>query len=193
MLPNGRRGDPDQLPLGLGRGIGPAPDEEQDAPWLRVARDRAGDLEARLVRGREVIRRVRVDHARRFGECGAEDAERARELDERLPGRRRRTRSGPGGPRPVARRRRAPAPSASRIASTAAWSGASGLARASRIADPLIADSSPTRPSIAWWSSSATTAPRRRPGAGRSSKPSTGGRMTVASLAARKRCRSPMR
>ena len=78
--------DPDQLPLRLGRRIGPAPDEEQDAPRLRVAGDRGGDLDARLVRGREVILRVRVDDARRLGQRGTQDAERARELDEGLAG-----------------------------------------------------------------------------------------------------------
>ena len=72
-------------------------------------------------------------------------------------------------------------------------SGASGLASASRIAEPLSADSSPTSPSIAWCSSSGDDRAATAPLAGRSSASSTGwqarGRIEPA---ARNRWRSPM-
>ena len=86
MLPTDVAATRMQLPLGLGRWVGAAPDEQQDAPRLGVTGDRARDLATRLVRCRQVFARVRVLHARRVGQRGTQDAVGGRELDQRLTG-----------------------------------------------------------------------------------------------------------
>ena len=192
MFPSGRRRDADQVALRIGQRLQRAPDEEEHAPRLGLARDRARDL---ATAGWFVAERcpggVGLDDGlERIGERGAEHAVGARQPDEP---------DAPAAPpsavgvRPAAAR--APGRGVDGIervvdrSNAAAISGASGLARASRIAEPLEGESSPTRVSIG------LVVLERDDGAAAAGRAGPrllgGGGWPVASRAARKRWRSP--
>ena len=171
MLPSGRGGDPDAAPAPTrSSGSGSAATTSSTphgspSPGIAQATSRP----AWFVAERSLVGSASTT-VPGSAERRAEHAERARQLDEARRRARRRRRSGvePAAVR-AARPRHGSRRGRSRIARRAALSGASGLVSASRIAEPLSADSSPTRASIAWCSSSGRrTAPRpARGGAGR--------------------------